>query len=176
VVEGVHISVRSDLALAALIVRRGRLDTLRAAMRDAWDVELPLSPRVSEGNGVNFIWAGPERWLVAAPALAPDELVGVLRARAEGLAAVCDQSDSRILLRVSGCFARDALAKGLPVDLDPTVFPVGSTAITMAAEIGCQLWQVDDAPTFDLAVPRSFAASFRHWLAVASAGFSGAGT
>ena len=169
--EGILVSERSGVALASLIARRGRLDALRAAIRDAWSADLPLRPRVVEGDGASFVWAGPERWLVASGVRAPDELVGVLRGRAEGLAAVCDQSDGRVLLRVSGPFARDVLAKGIPIDLHPSAFPVGSTAITMAAHIGCQLWQVDDTPTYDLAVPRSFAASFRHWLADATAEF-----
>ncbi len=165
------ISERSGSALASLIARRGRLDELRAAVRDAWRAELPLTPKVAEGDGASFIWAGPERWLVAAPDHAPEALVASLRAGADGSAAVCDQSDGWVLLRVSGRFARDALAKGIPVDLHPSAFAPGSTAVTRAASIGCQIWQVDDAPTYDIAVPRSFAASFRRWLDGAAAGF-----
>ena len=168
--EGILISERSGIAIASLIARRGRLDELCAAVRDAWRTELPLTPHVAEGDGASFIWAGPERWLVALPS-APDELVTSLRARADGLAAVCDQSDGCVLLRVSGRFARDALAKGVPVDLHPSVFTPGSTAITVAAYVGCQIWQIDDAPTYDIAVPRSFAASFRDWLAGTAAAF-----
>ena len=40
-------------------------------------------------------------------------------ARALGVAAVSDQSDARLVLRVSGPRVRDVLAKGVPVDLHP---------------------------------------------------------
>jgi len=33
------------------------------------------------------------------------------------------------------------------------------------------LWQIDDSPTYDIAVPRSLAASFWHWLAESAAEF-----
>ncbi len=173
--DSVTVSEQDGVALASLVARRGRLDELRAAIRDAWRADLPLTPHLAEGNGASFLWAGPERWLVVAPARAPDELVVSLHACADGLAAVCDQSDGRVLLRVSGRFARDTLAKGIPVDLHPSAFAPGSTAITIAAYIGCQIWQIDDTPTYDIAVPRSFAASFRRWLDGAAAAFANAG-
>ena len=168
--ERIAITERNGIALASLIVRRGRLADLRDAVRRRFNAELPLTPRTAEGDGANFLWAGPERWLVASPALAPDVLVASLRACAEGLASICDQSDGRIVLRVSGPSAADALARGFPIDLHPAVFKPGDTAITTVAHVACQIWRLDDAPTYDIAVPASFAASFRRWLAGATAG------
>jgi len=55
---------------------------------------------------------------------------------------------------------RAALAKGCSVDLDPRAFTPGDAATTPIALIDCVLWQVDDAPTYDLAVPSSFSESF----------------
>lgn len=168
--DDVVISERSGAALASLIARRGKLAPLRDAVRDTWGADLPLTPRIVEGTDASFIWAGPERWLVMTDVLAPDALVTLLRTRVHGLGAVCDQSDSRVLLRLSGSFARDALAKGIPVDLHPSVFTPGTTAITAAAYIGCQIWQIDGTPTYEIAIPTSFAASFRHWLEMACIG------
>ena len=37
------------------------------------------------------------------------------------------------------------------------------------AHIGCQLWQVDETPTFDLLVNRSLAKSFWSWLTASAA-------
>jgi sarcosine oxidase subunit gamma len=37
-----------------------------------------------------------------------------------------------------------------------------------------QLWQVDAVPTYELAVPRSLAAAFWHWLVESAAEFGGA--
>lgn len=170
---GVLVTELTGGALVSLIARRGRLDALRAVIREHYAAELPLTPRVVEAEGATFMWAGPERWLVAAPARPPHDLVASLRARTDGIAAVCDQSDSRILLRVSGPLARETLAKGIALDLHPTVFTPGITAITIVAHMGCQIWQMDDTPTYVLAAPTSLAESFCRWLAAAMAEFGG---
>jgi Sarcosine oxidase, gamma subunit family len=67
--------------------------------------------------------------------------------------------------------ARDVLAKGVPIDLHRRVFWAGETAATTVAHIGVQLWQVDEAPTYDLIVPRSLAATFWEWLTESIAEF-----
>jgi len=94
-----------------------------------------------------------------------------LRAALAGLASVSDQSDGRVVVRVGGPRARDTLAKGLPIDLHPRAFKPGDAAVSVVAHIAVHLWQIDPAPTYELAVPRSFAASFCDWLAAAAAEF-----
>ena len=55
------------------------------------------------------------------------------------------------------------------IDLDTGVINVGDVAVTPAGHIGATLWRLDDLPAgpsvFELAVHRSFAASFREHLA-----------
>ena len=86
-----------------------------------------------------------------------------------GLASMVEQSQGRTLLRVAGPRVRDALAKGLAIDLHPREFETGYTAVTVIAHIAVHLWQIDDGPTYELAVPRGFALSFWHWLEASSA-------
>ena len=88
-----------------------------------------------------------------------------------GLAAVCEQSDGRVVIEIGGPRSRAVLAKGLPIDLHPRAFAPGDVALTAASHIAVQLWQVDAAPTYRLAVPRSLAASFRCWLGESAAEF-----
>ena len=88
-----------------------------------------------------------------------------------GLASISDQSDGRIIIRVSGPRARQTLAKGIPIDLDPASFGPGDTALTAAGHINVQFWQLDAMPTFEFAVFRSFAAAFCEWLKEAGAEF-----
>jgi sarcosine oxidase subunit gamma len=94
-----------------------------------------------------------------------------LREKLGHLASVSDQSDGRVVIRVGGARARDALAKGLPIDLHPSAFRPGDTAITTVAYIGVQIRQLDDAPTYEFIVPRSFSVSFGEWLTDAAAEF-----
>ena len=86
-----------------------------------------------------------------------------------GLASVAEQSDGRTVLRIAGPKARDVLAKGLPIDLHPRVFRPGDTALTVAALIGVQIWQTNEAPTYELAVFRGFARSFWNFLTESAA-------
>ena len=84
-------------------------------------------------------------------------------------AAIVDQSHARTLIRVCGPRVRDALAKGVALDLHPSAFTPGDTALTSVAHIGIQLWQTDDAPTYAFSIPRSYAGSFWDWLLSAAA-------
>ncbi len=130
-----------------------------------------MTPRcVAEGQ-VHFTWAGPSRWLAEAPNEMPSTFERNLREALAGLASVTSQSDGRSIIRISGPKARDVLAKGVPLDLDPRVFSPGDTAMTLVGHINVHLWQSDAAPTYDLAVFRSFAAGFCEWLIDASAEF-----
>lgn len=170
--DGVTIAEHPRLALASLIARRNRAGQLREAVRSRWEADLPTAPRIAEGKGVRFIWAGAERWLAASPDTHGLALVASLREAAGETAVVCDQSDSRLLLTVSGHRARDVFAKGIPIDLHPTKFGIGDTAITLAFHVGCQIWQTDDKPTYVLAVPRSYGGSVRAWLDDAAGEFA----
>jgi methylglutamate dehydrogenase subunit D len=80
------------------------------------------------------------------------------------VASVVNQSDGRCVMRVGGSRARDALAKGVPIDLDAGVFGPGDAALTLAGHINVHMWQIDNAPTYEFAVFRSFAVSFCQWL------------
>ena len=71
-----------------------------------------------------------------------------------------NQSDGRCIFRIGGPSAREVLAQGLPIDIDPRVFGPGDTALTLAGHINVHFWQVDLSPVYEFAVPRSFAASF----------------
>jgi methylglutamate dehydrogenase subunit D len=153
------------------MARRGKSTELAARVKERFATELPLTPRRVADSRIHFISAGPGRWLAAAPNQSPVTFESDLREALSGLASVASQSDGRSIVRVSGPKARDALAKGVPLDLDPAVFGPGDTAMTVVAHINVHLWQIDTAPTYDFAVFRSFAGSFCEWLLDAAAEF-----
>ena len=72
---------------------------------------------------------------------------------------------------MSGPRVRDTLAKGCSLDLHPRAFKPGDAATTPVALIDCQIWQLDETPTYALAVPSSFAESFWDWLTASAAEF-----
>ena len=120
---------------------------------------------------MSFVGYGPGQWLAVSEALAGDGLARDLAQRLKGLASISDQSGGRTVLRVSGPRARDVLAKGLPIDLHPRAFAPGSAATSAIALMGVQLWQIDDTPSYDIALFRSLSASFWRWLASSAAEF-----
>jgi sarcosine oxidase subunit gamma len=166
---GVFASEVRHTGLALVTSYQGKQQATRDAAQRAFGVALPSTPRRVAGRDLAFIWSGPDQWLAYVwPIPAMGVTAGLTKAFA-GLAAIVDQSHARTLLRLSGPRVRDAFAKGMPIDLHPTVFKTGDAAITTAGHIGTQLWQLDDAPTYELAVARSLAKSFWHWLEISAA-------
>ena len=120
---------------------------------------------------MSFVGYGPGQWLAVSESLANETLARDLEAKLQGLASISDQSGGRTVLRISGRRARDVLAKGLPIDLDPRAFPLGSAATSVISHMGVQLWQVDDTRSYDIAVFRSLSESFWRWLTASAAEF-----
>jgi sarcosine oxidase subunit gamma len=166
---GVVIEERLGLGLATVACRKGQADALKAAVAGAYGVELPVSLRVAQGPKVGFVGTGPGQWLAVSEGLAAEALARDLSAKLQGLASISDQSGGRTVLRVSGPRSRDVLAKGLPIDLDPRVFPLGSAATSVISLMGVQLWQTDDTRSYDIALFRSLSQSFWRWLTASAA-------
>ena len=168
---GVTISERIGLGLATVAARKGQARALQDRVREAYGVDLPQTSRVVVGRDVSFVGYGPGQWLAVSETLASEALARDLAERLKGLASISDQSSGRTVIRVSGTRARDVLAKGLPIDLDPRAFPLGSAATSTISLMGVQLWQADDTRSYDIAVFRSLSESFWRWLAASAAEF-----
>lgn len=171
--SGVTVRERAGLGLATVNVRKGGLAALVDAVRARWGFELRDAPVVSGDGDMAFIGIAPGGWLALSPGggwrFARD-----LAATLDGCASVADQSSGYGVLRLSGPDVRRVLAKGAPIDLHADAFPTGSAAVTDVAHVGAILWRVDGGPmadpqdaaggAFDIAVFRSLAGSFWHWL------------
>jgi sarcosine oxidase subunit gamma len=167
----VTLALRSGAALASVGVRRNRLDALAGRVRDVFGLQLVHAPKCLIAGPIAFLWAGAGQWLAMADGEDGAAFEQRLRVTLGDLAAVSDQSDGRVIIRVGGARARDVLAKGVPIDLHPRAFRIGDAAVTTVGHIGAQIWQVDEAPTYELIVSRSFAAGFWEWLIDAAAEF-----
>ena len=168
---GLVIEERTDLAFASVIAKRGKRFALVNAVNTAFGVALPDGPRRATRGLVTFAGTGPDQWIASAEGTDAAGFAARLRSRVGPFAAVADQSDSRLVLRVSGPRARDVLAKGVPVDLHPKALKPGDVACTVVGYINSQIDMLDDAPTYQLAAPRSMASSFWSWLTASAAEF-----
>ncbi|MCP3469028.1 sarcosine oxidase subunit gamma [Bradyrhizobium sp. CCGUVB1N3] len=167
---GVTALTLGGMGFATLITASGSADLERAAKR-LIGLGLPRTPSAVWSKTHGLIWAGPDQWLlVARQRLGFSDLLSSL----SDDAAISDQSDARAALRISGARVRDVLAKGSMIDLHPSAFPVGATALTSFAHIGVQLWRTDDGPegaVFEILVARSMIGSFWSWFAASAAEF-----
>jgi methylglutamate dehydrogenase subunit D len=171
---GIVAVLRTDLALAYVLARNGKAEALRRHVQDRFGLSLPIAAQGATNVGnpresLNFIWAGAGRWLSGTSAQTGASFEAMLRSELSGMASVINQTDGRCVFRIGGRGLREVLAKGLPIDLDPRVFSPGDTALALIGHINVHFWQVDNTPTYDFAVPRSFAASFCDWLFAAAA-------
>lgn len=165
VAEQLTIAPRQGLGLATVMARKG---VGPAAIGAVLGRAMPVRPGWSAGADADIIGIGPRSWLALAENPSPD-WGALLRARLADLASVCDQSGGYVIYRLGGPAARTLLQRGAYIDLDPSRFGPGSAATTSIAHIGVNLWQVDEAPLYDIAVFRSFAHSFEAWLNASAA-------
>lgn len=166
---GVTIAERTGLGLATVEVRKGQDEALKTAVRKAYGLDLPEGSIATPGKKVSFIGTGPGQWFAVSETLANEALAEALTGKLQGLASVSDQSSGRAVLRLSGPRARDTLAKGLAIDLDPRVFPAASAATSTLSHMGVLVWREGEAEVYDIALFRSVAASFWRWLEASAA-------
>jgi sarcosine oxidase subunit gamma len=165
---GVAVRERADLQIATVIARNGR-EALSARVRATYGIDLPSGPRRAGSERIALVGTGPRTWLAirAGGGLLSDELQRDLG----DTAAISDQSDGYAVLRLSGSKVRATFEKGLGVDVHPRAFRPGDAAVTTCAHLGVILWQLDETPTYEIAVFRSLSAAFWHWLSESAAEF-----
>jgi heterotetrameric sarcosine oxidase gamma subunit len=168
-VPGVQIREIRDAASIAIVARKGRAADVAAVLSRHVGSPVPDAAKRVAGNGLAISGTGPGQWLAMARPPAGENPLDGLRAALDGLAAMSDQGDGRVVLDVSGPRARDALAKGIAVDLDPLAFKVGDLAQTSASHIGLQIALIDAAPMFEIISARSTAGSLWAWLTASAA-------
>ena len=162
---GVIVAECAPEAMVLLMARQGQIAAAAARFQHLHGIGLPSTARRVVSGNVAAIGLAPRQWLVTGVA------ANILAAELVGLASVSEQSDGRARLRLSGPKLRAVLAKGVPIDLHPLRFGPGDAAATVVALVGAWIWQIDDKPTFEMAVPRSQAGSFAHWLKASAAEF-----
>ena len=165
---GLVLQELTQFALASVIARKGQAAQAAESAQRAFGVSPPVTPAIAAGNGLAFVWSGPDHWLALGPQSAE-----AVEARLEVVfgthASVFDQSGSRVLLELRGPRVRDVLAKGVSIDLHPRAFRTGDVAVTTASHLAVHLWQVADEPVYRLLVVRTWFDSLWRWLAASAA-------
>jgi len=106
----------------------------------------------------------PGQWMLVSAKAGSDGFAAGIQAKLKKNGYVSEQSDARVIFRLSGTRAREMMQKGCRLDLDPSVTSTGWCAQTQMAQAGVILHQVDDKPTYDILVYSGFAQHFAEWL------------
>src|ERR1700745_442169 len=123
---GVRARLCPSQPIVSVLARKDRNPAARIGIVDA--------PKQSLFNGMTVLGIGPGRWLFLGQPL--EDLVSSLK----GEASLSDHSDGCALFVVWGPKAREARARGVPLDLHPDSFS-DHVAVTVVAHIGAILWQ-----------------------------------
>lgn len=107
----------------------------------------------------NLLKTGHGTWLTLCDGDVPD---------LEDVAATFDQGDGYASLRLHGPAAMIVLQKGIFVDLGAALAADDACVCSVIAHINVIAWRAS-SDTLGIAVPRSFAGSFWHWLSTAAA-------
>ncbi|MBL8832320.1 MAG: hypothetical protein JNL71_08005 [Rhodospirillales bacterium] len=158
---GVRVELPDALSICTIQPFRGRNGACAAALKASMGIETPATGRANRTGSDAIAWSGPDMFVAIsnAPALADR-----LRKAVGDNAAIVDQSDGKVLFRVSGRDARALLEKGVTVDLHPRAFAAGHAALTPLSHLSVMLVQASDAPSYEIVLSRAFAADFWHWL------------
>ena len=128
--------------------------------------ELPRTPNSTTGNReITAMWLGPDEWLVKMDDGKEVALADALREAVKGRhAAITQVSDSCLVFRISGNDAAAVLNQGTGIDLHPRTFSTGICVRTSLGKMAVILHQVDDAPSYDVYIWRSYANYSSLWL------------
>ena len=124
-----------------------------------------LNPSPASAPSCTIYWLGPDEWLLVSALGKESDIAEQLN---ENLAGQCyslvDVSGGQVMMRLRGPRAREVLARGCTLDLHPRAFKTGRCAQSTLAKTSMLIALVDDTPSFDIIVRRSFAEYAARWL------------
>jgi heterotetrameric sarcosine oxidase gamma subunit len=171
---GVTLRERLDLDLVQVAAFAQTREPLTAALSHTLGMLLPADGRTASLQGdVTVYQIAPGRYLISRPwgvgATLFDELTPVI---GPDVGAVTDLSHARSFIELRGEAAREVLARGFALDLDPLVFGENAFAQTPVHHISTLLHRLPGEPSaFRILVLRTFARSFWEWLFETSEAF-----
>ena len=162
---GVRLSERAFLGHINLRGDASDEGFLRGA-ETALGVSVPLEANTTvQGPQVTALWLRPNEWLLLTPPDQQQQTAAALGSDLSNvLAAVTDVSGGQTIINIHGPQAREVLRKGCTLDLHPRAFGAGRCAQTNLAKATAIIRQLDDSPSFDIVVRRSFADYLVRWL------------
>lgn len=145
--------------LQALIDLKGEPGDILARLQ-----RLGLADPPAQAGALRVLRAAPSHWLLRAPLESEETLLQGLMQSAPPLdTLIVPVSDAYSWFAVRGPEARELMAVGCPLDLDPQVFGANGVTFTEVFSLKTLLWR--SANGFELAVERSHEPMVADWFA-----------
>ena len=127
---------------------------------------LPLVPNTATSRRDHrALWLGPDEWLMVGPEGKQDAIQEALRVGLAGaFGSIVDVSANRTTLEIRGSKAHEALAHGVPIDLDARSFGPACCAQTLLAKAQVIIERISEDPAFHLYVRSSLASYVADWI------------
>ena len=157
--KGVTVTSIEGLGIVQVFASKGKAEVVEKALG------IKETPGVASATrSYTALPICPGQWVLVSAKPDPKDFAGSIAKKLKKNGYVSEQTDSRVILRLSGSRARELMQKGCRLDLHPSVTSKGWCAQTQMAQIGVLLHQIDAKPTYDLYVYSGFARDFADWL------------
>lgn len=158
------IAERTDVALASVAARRGRMADLSAAAQSA-GVPLPGPVSHQQGEPYSAFWTTPEMWFVEAPHATHERIADLLKSALGDSASITEQTDAWVAFDLAATDLAPLLE--LLCNVDFPTSPTGYATRTVIEHLGVYLIKHGQASA-RLYGPRSSAESLLHALETAA--------
>jgi heterotetrameric sarcosine oxidase gamma subunit len=162
--DGGHVGVRIAECAADIIelaAYRGQATAL-VALAAQRAVRLPALGHVERAAAGLALAVRPGRWLLLFAPAEPASLARSWQRSSSHCAAVIEHSAALSSFHITGEATREMLKRGCRLDLDPAVFPPGTAASTIMAQVPVTLAALGGSVL--LLAPSSTARHVREWL------------
>ncbi len=158
--KGVSVESIENRAIIQVFAAKGKTAAVERALK------IKLSPGKSTiSAGYTAIPVAPGQWmLISGKADTNGKFAAGIQAKLKKNGYISEQSDSRVVFRLSGPRVVQLMQKGCRLDLHPSSTGKGWCAQTQMAQMGVIIHQLDDKPTYDVLVYSGFARDFAEWL------------
>tara|TARA_R110002020_G_scaffold157241_2_gene339806 strand:- start:4128 stop:4667 length:540 start_codon:yes stop_codon:yes gene_type:complete len=140
-------------ALTSIAPFKGQAGAVSDTLQSAHGITLPSIGGATGNGSVQAIWFGQGQYLLTGPA--PDGL--------DGIAAVTDQTDAWATVRLDGHEAAEVLARLVPVDMRPAMFPDGTSVRTLLGHMTVSITREGEG--YRIMAFRSMAVTLVHEIA-----------
>ncbi len=161
-IGAVSIAEVTDMALASLSARSGKVEALGTAMTALTGAKLPEPGTWVDGAPWSVIWTGPEQWFVEAPFASHEDISRALKDAVGEAASVTEQTDGWVRFDLEGAGTVDMLERLCAAP--SRRMEAGMATRTVIEHMGCLVICRAAAERFSILAPRSYARSLHYGL------------